>query len=294
MQNVEFQENEEGGGFESSDVNRLIMRRLINSFAFINSSIDQNGADHHPIHTPVPSAQHCTTCGSTKRRSPSSSSFHEPPSKKITLQPSSDGGNRLHGFTKLTLPINSPIASAPTSDSMPSNPVLRRCISDPINSLGTNKLNAPDTPDNVNVNINVSATTPSPEKSAFLQSLPPTLHRSVSNLTPSAANQATTTLPRSLSSSEMGTDSITEQSPSSKKLKRMKDRIREMSQLCNEVLRGGEDNNNNISKDEHETETEESVSVERTGEFLIIRFRCPCSKGYKILLCGHDCYYKLM
>ncbi|CAN1828134.1 hypothetical protein LINPERHAP1_LOCUS32135 [Linum perenne] len=39
---------------------------------------------------------------------------------------------------------------------------------------------------------------------------------------------------------------------------------------------------------------EESVNVERTGECLIINFKCPCKKGYQILLCGTSCYYKLM
>ncbi|CAL1388208.1 unnamed protein product [Linum trigynum] len=39
---------------------------------------------------------------------------------------------------------------------------------------------------------------------------------------------------------------------------------------------------------------EESVNVERTGECLIINFKCPCKKGYQILLSGTSCYYKLM
>ena len=40
---------------------------------------------------------------------------------------------------------------------------------------------------------------------------------------------------------------------------------------------------------------EESVFVERVGEEgLTVHFKCPCGKGYQILLSGRNCYYKLM
>ncbi|KAK1379667.1 hypothetical protein POM88_026411 [Heracleum sosnowskyi] len=39
---------------------------------------------------------------------------------------------------------------------------------------------------------------------------------------------------------------------------------------------------------------EEAVSVEKTGECLVIQFKCNCSKTYQILLYGDACYYKLM
>ncbi|KAH0671762.1 hypothetical protein KY290_023946 [Solanum tuberosum] len=38
---------------------------------------------------------------------------------------------------------------------------------------------------------------------------------------------------------------------------------------------------------------EEAVWVERMGSCLILHFKCPCGKGYQILLCGNNCYYKL-
>ena len=38
---------------------------------------------------------------------------------------------------------------------------------------------------------------------------------------------------------------------------------------------------------------EEAVWVERNGECLILHFKCPCGKGYQILLTGKSCYYKL-
>ncbi|KAH0668531.1 hypothetical protein KY289_023024 [Solanum tuberosum] len=38
---------------------------------------------------------------------------------------------------------------------------------------------------------------------------------------------------------------------------------------------------------------EEAVWVERMGNCLILHFKCPCGKGYQILLCGNNCYYKL-
>lgn len=41
-------------------------------------------------------------------------------------------------------------------------------------------------------------------------------------------------------------------------------------------------------------EYEEAVCVERTGECLVVHFKCPCGKGYQILLSGRECYYKLI
>lgn len=47
-------------------------------------------------------------------------------------------------------------------------------------------------------------------------------------------------------------------------------------------------------EEKQDTESEEAVSVEKVGECLIIDFKCPCSSGYKILLSGGNCYYKLI
>lgn len=45
---------------------------------------------------------------------------------------------------------------------------------------------------------------------------------------------------------------------------------------------------------EAENGIDEAVSVDKTGECLIIKFKCPCSKAYHILLSGTSCYYKLI
>lgn len=45
---------------------------------------------------------------------------------------------------------------------------------------------------------------------------------------------------------------------------------------------------------EEEEKGSESVWVEKAGEGLVIHFKCPCKKGYEILLAGNNCYYKLI
>ncbi|CAN4121921.1 unnamed protein product [Withania somnifera] len=85
------------------------------------------------------------------------------------------------------------------------------------------------------------------------------------------------------------------------RLKRMKDGMREMRLWCDLMIQEEEtshEENNKIVKDD-ETETggealyEEAVWVERMGSCLILHFKCPCGKGYQILLYGNNCYYKL-
>ncbi|XP_060215824.1 uncharacterized protein LOC132642812 [Lycium barbarum] len=88
------------------------------------------------------------------------------------------------------------------------------------------------------------------------------------------------------------------------RLKRMKDGMREMRQWCDlmiqeeDVQEETEPEENKIVKDD-ETESggeplcEEAVWVERMGSCLILHFKCPCGKGYQILLSGNNCYYKL-
>ncbi|PSS10023.1 Mucin-2 like [Actinidia chinensis var. chinensis] len=244
-----------------------------------------------------------------RKRSALSSSLHEPNSKKITLRPSPtaaatvQGSNcTLHGFTKLPLPITSPIVW--TSDPPPSGPTLRRCISDPINSPGTDKTKALGSQLSESCTVFVSPlspenakTTPSPAKaissaSATLPPISPILPQSISDPSPSGY-QVKTTPPTS----------IKQENPNSERMKRMKDRMREMSRWWEEVLHqdddvdsGSEDDKNCAPKDETETETEseEAVSVERSGNCLILHIKCPCGKGYQVLLSGRNCYYKLM
>ncbi|XP_057497443.1 uncharacterized protein LOC130782185 [Actinidia eriantha] len=303
-----FQETEGRGGFQSGAVNLLAQLRL-NNFPTTTAAAPIPNGDHRTTTTTNPQLRHCTVCGGPMRkRSSPPPSLHEPTSKKITLRPSPTtaatvlGGDcTLHGFTKLPLPITSPIVWA--SGPPPSAPTLRRCISDPINSPGTDKTRAlssqlsdsctvfasPLSPEN-------AITTLSPAKasssaSATLPPIAPILRQAISDPSPSGC-QVKTTPP----------DSIKLENPNLERMKRMKDRMREMSQWWDEVLReeekeeeadsGSEDDKNCAPKDE--TETEEAVSVERSGNCLIIHIKCPCGKGYQVLLSGRNCYYKLM
>lgn len=84
----------------------------------------------------------------------------------------------------------------------------------------------------------------------------------------------------------------------------MKDRLREMRQWWNEVLKEDEKDSHsadddhlpkvlNITQEESEvsqvvSETEggaceAAVCVERNGECLILHFKCPCGKSFQIL-----------
>ncbi|KAL3507429.1 hypothetical protein ACH5RR_032811 [Cinchona calisaya] len=226
----------------------------------------------------------CNKCSSTKRQSPSSlSPLQEPSSKRATLLSSSvttnafSGDHRILGFTKLPL--------APTSTN------LRRTISDPINSPGVTNLSAPSISAGNFMNNQL------PESSAAT-SLSQPLYRSISD--PSSASyvlvatatppcpQATRKVMPSPCIGEAAGQNLKEESPNTKMLKRMKDRLREMNQWWNEVIKeGGEDNGSdsedyeNLSKDEAEvsqvTESEEgpceeAVWVERNGECLILHF----------------------
>ncbi|XP_015076070.1 uncharacterized protein LOC107020289 [Solanum pennellii] len=92
------------------------------------------------------------------------------------------------------------------------------------------------------------------------------------------------------------------ESPAAMRLKRMKDGMREMRQWCDLMIQEEEvtlHEENKIVKDDEtdsgggEALCEEAVWVERMGNCLILHFKCPCGKGYQILLFGNNCYYKL-
>ncbi|CAI9762753.1 unnamed protein product [Fraxinus pennsylvanica] len=79
-----------------------------------------------------------------------------------------------------------------------------------------------------------------------------------------------------------------QESPNSKRLKRMNERMKQMNQWCNQV-RHEEEN-----KNESEKEAEKAVWVDEiNGGDLIIHFKCPCGGAYEILLSGNNCFYKL-
>ncbi|KAL7000395.1 hypothetical protein U1Q18_001544 [Sarracenia purpurea var. burkii] len=304
------QELDESGGFQSAAINRLALLTL-------------NNVTEPP---PPTAANRCAMCGSSvKRRSPSSSFLQEPTAKKqlILLTPPPTAA----AADKHLPPISFQISPPSPNSTFNSLPILRRCVSDPINSPGTTNARAPpipflnsQSPENTKTNHPVS--TPSPPKaSTSLPPLPRALRRSVSDPTQSPYQLTTdTTLPhtsprtpsQSPNSSELGSEPTKgEKNHSSKRLKRMKDRMREMIQWCDEAMHEGEeeddgagceennnddgDGNNIITEEEcAQIETEEAVSVERNGDCLIIHFKCPCNKAYQILLSGKNCYYKLM
>ncbi|KAF5752434.1 Glycerol kinase [Tripterygium wilfordii] len=140
--------------------------------------------------------------------------------------------------------------------------------------------------------VGVNYSTPS-SYSASLPPLPLSLQRSVSDSMPSTAK----TFSRSSNSNEMGL----EHSPNSKRLKRMKEGLKEMKMWWEELLNAAEeaadaDENSHIlaSQADSLAEFEEAVNVERTGECLLVNFKCPCGKGYQILLSSKSSYYKLI
>ncbi|KAB5514858.1 hypothetical protein DKX38_028764 [Salix brachista] len=163
------------------------------------------------------------------------------------------------------------IANSPNS--------LHSCFSDPCSKPVANKL-ALQSPLDSSKMVETNAV-----------SLPsqPALRRSVSDLSPNKSCS---------------------RSSSFKWLKKMKDSMKEINQLWDEIIipadeeppcenheeddRGTELENIHAIKSDSETDCEESVTVERTGECLTIHFKCPCGKGYQFLLYGRNCYYKLM
>ncbi|XP_019181214.1 PREDICTED: swi5-dependent recombination DNA repair protein 1 homolog [Ipomoea nil] len=224
---------------------------------------------HHPIsaakHRPTTKTpDKCTACGcSMKRPSPS---LQEPSPKRLSLLP-------------------------------PSPSLLYRSLSEPIDSLGI-------------LNAENSKIAPSPVKNSESRDRPPIppLHRSLSD--PTVALEFRPPLvpspPRPIKSPP---SSSAQGSPNTKRLKRMKDRLGQMRQWWDQVLQEEEDEDSyaaedNNSKEEEKGEEakttsssagEESVWVEeKGGEGLVIHFKCPCKKGYEILLSGNKCYYKLM
>ncbi|XP_057440389.1 uncharacterized protein LOC130732339 [Lotus japonicus] len=190
-----------------------------------------------------------------KRRSPSSSSSGEPSAKKLF---SDQEDLTRHGFSAVSLPF----------------PVLRRTVS------ASPEL-AADLP---------GYSTP-PARRSGLPPLPPSLRRTVSDLSPSPVKAS----PRSLSSEET--------TPDSTKLRKMGDLMREMMQRCDEVMKTEEEGDEECavaeidkvpSQDELHRDSEEAVSVEWAEKCLRLAFRCPCGKGYEVLLSENNCYYKLV
>ncbi|RDX92738.1 hypothetical protein CR513_25087, partial [Mucuna pruriens] len=190
-----------------------------------------------------------------KRRSPpSSSSSGEPSAKKLFCD---QEDLTLHGFSAIPIPLS-------LVNRRPSVPVLRRCVSDPYHP-------------------------PTPPRPSGLPPLPPSSpRRSPPELTPSPDKA----LSRLGSEETAALDSV--------RLRRIKDRFKEMRQWWDQVIKDDEDEsalaqhdkllpNNDLGGED----CEEAVSVEWAEKCLSLVFRCPCGKGYEVLLSENNCYYKL-
>ncbi|KAE8651441.1 histone H3.v1 [Cucumis sativus] len=173
-------------------------------------------------------------------------------------------------FSKINLPIPFPPSVSP----------LRRSLSDPTDAR----------------NFSPPLQTQSPAKRLCLNSpLPPLpLRRTVSD--PNPAPEKTSDSPIK----------IQKDSPESKRLKRIKDRLKEMNHWWNEVMSEEEEHNDEkeIKKrddeeeeeeeEEEEKDDEETVGVERVGDSMTLKLKCSCGKRFDILLSGRNCFYKLL
>ncbi|KAG6778619.1 hypothetical protein POTOM_014957 [Populus tomentosa] len=213
--------------------------------------LDSSTNNHHHS-TP------CTTCGcsasssSNKRRSPD----HNPQDqltkkpKKLFVEPhettttndNNNVPNSVSGFSKILQPICG------------TNPVLRRCLSDPYSPPNVANLVAQSPPES------------SKKGSASLPPKPP-LRRSLSDLSPNKS------LSRSSSFNGSSSFKVGKQA---------------------EKLGPEDNPTDATEKSDSMKDYEESVCVEKSGDCFIVHFKCPCGKRYQILLSGGNCYYKIM
>ncbi|XP_042029463.1 uncharacterized protein LOC121776358 [Salvia splendens] len=208
----------------------------------------------------------------------SRSTLPEPLPKRPTLSPSSDPDH--FGFKKLSL--SQYFTPAP----------LRRTISEPIYSPATtNSAAAPPRSSEI-------PNCPAPVNAG--QEMSPSLHRTLSAPIPIFS----ATPPRPSAGRKPSRSPSRGENPSAKRLKRMKERLKVMSEWWNQVASEDDDDEENLEsendsdpKEECEGEAEipsqEAVFVEKSGECLVLHFKCPCGDGYQILLSGNNCYYKL-
>ncbi|AES98507.1 hypothetical protein MTR_5g069420 [Medicago truncatula] len=240
---------------------------------------------------------------SVKRRSPpSSSSAHQPSSKKHSF----DASNLMrNGFSAITLPF-----------SLRGN-ALSRCVSDPC-TLPNQSM-------------------PVKGPSTALQPLPPISRCIYEVIDPYKVKEAVSCYLNSAEKTTPESDSLRlkrmkdrlkemkkvwdevmeneeenekehqeeEPSPDAEDEKDEKEQEREeehsldsfvaddekvISQLCflNYVGSRG------YGKDESGNDYEEAVSVEWVDKSLNLTFKCPCGKGYEVLICANNCYYKLV
>ncbi|KAK2430183.1 hypothetical protein P8452_43627 [Trifolium repens] len=241
-------------------------------------------ADHldHHIHT------HKTHNTSVKRRSRPSSSSDQRSSKKHSFDQEKLARN---GFSAITLPI-----------SLCGN-VLCGSVSDPLYTLQEQTM---------------------PVKgSSGLPPKPPISRCNSEVIDPATVKAVVSSCLKSEENSPP---------PDSKRLKRMKERLTEMKQWWDEIMKDEEEEDEKEQENEEEKEQEqeeeekeqeeeeeeedslvaeddkvtsqsqdelradyeEAISVEWVEKCLSLTFRCPCGKGYEVLISENNCYYKLV
>ncbi|KAJ0035262.1 hypothetical protein Pint_25208 [Pistacia integerrima] len=177
------------------------------------------------------------------------------------------------------------------------HPFLRRCVSDLGDPLPTQvAAETPQSPQSQNANMVCPGT---PLSAAKFPPIPSTLRRSVSDPNPSPAPTFSSSCDR------VGEYDV----PNAEWARKFSNCMKEMARKWDELLGFEEDKsreenhnrsnsnkveNNNASMDNCGEDFVEAVTVEKAGECLIIHFKCPCGRGYQILLSGKICYYKLI
>ncbi|XP_020548170.1 uncharacterized protein LOC110011714 [Sesamum indicum] len=235
----------------SDDQEHKFFQELRDEDSISRSLLHLSTAANHQPTTVVPptTSDYTTTCKRHSISSPSSS--HQPSCRRATLHPpsspSSTADYRPLGFTKLPLPHPFPTASPPP---------LRRTISEPIYSTDT--FNSAATPPQ----LSELPTSPGPVLNQPLQeisnrnivqesyTLPdtlPVIHRTISDPNPVGNQQVVAgsrTPPLPPLSRNVWRSPSCGESPSTKRLKRMRDRLKEMSQWWNQVACEGEEEEN--------------------------------------------------
>ncbi|GAB4851265.1 hypothetical protein Ancab_039929 [Ancistrocladus abbreviatus] len=283
-----------------------------------------------------PPSDPCKICGNHMKRASCGQPIDNSKSKKPFTSPLTTTNSpaaatttttysHLQGFNVLALPSD-PTATAPT-------PTLRRCSSAPIDPP---LINNAVLPASAHSQENLPGKSPSPGTCSGLGSrsrsstVPEPLLRSISDPTPFLSygptpppppqNTGSVVAPRnslSFSGGAVGSGLTGDESPASQRLRRMSDRMKEMKQWLDEVMRENEQHPHfepNIStencgcdtgkldekgtgeaeEEEEEEAADSTVSAERKGDSIILHFKCHCGSGYHILLSGKNCYYKLL
>ncbi|GAB2274102.1 hypothetical protein Dimus_008873 [Dionaea muscipula] len=304
-------------------------------------------------------SQPCRFCSENplKRPAPSSSAPSQPKLKKpFTPQTAAASPAALHlpGFNVLKLPSAPNLPPLRRCNSTPLQPPppafnINNALSPEsliVSGSGSGSSSMSKSPENLSAG-NAPATPPSPVRAsgAQLPPLPRPLCRSSSDPTPcqshlinppspavDTGHNSIGMGPRSANSRspsprciDLGSDGTGNESPASKRLRRMSARMIEMRQWFDEIMTSEDDDDqgslyqaSNISthkdsfccsagggqldksgKDDgleqlKVLDEDTLVSAERDGDSTVVHLKCPCGSGYHILLSGQSCYYKLL